>query len=311
MNNGWAFSAAFLGPLCAIGSSFTWAFATAIYTQTAGRLGALKTNLLRSLIVFPLFALCAGIFTGWQGFLAVAPWQLGWLMLSTLCSYALGDTVFYMAALRLGPPTALSIAAIYPLWSMLAGTLTLGEKPSAARILGTLLCISGVVWLVLQQREKQQPSEIRRKWISGLALGLLTSFFWAGNTYALRRGAVGESFLVVNALRYLLAILVLGGLQQFARLTKRRSAPSRVDSAPADTSIPPRFVLTVVFEAFFGSSIFVYAISHTDLSVAAPLCSLAPLFAVPIGLYLGTDRLHPRRLMAIVVTVCGVILLVR
>ena len=55
------------------------------------------------------------------------------------------------------------------------------------------------------------------------------------------------------------------------------------------------------------------------LSVAVLLVSLisymqgnvlAPLFAVPIGLYLGTERLHLRRLLAIFITVTGVILLV-
>jgi drug/metabolite transporter (DMT)-like permease len=70
------------------------------------------------------------------------------------------------------------------------------------------------------------------------------------------------------------------------------------------------FLLTAVIEAFFGSSIFVYAMSHGDLSVAAPLSSLAPLFAVPIGLLLRTERINIRRLLAIMLTVAGVILLV-
>ena len=71
------------------------------------------------------------------------------------------------------------------------------------------------------------------------------------------------------------------------------------------------FLITAVIEAYGGSSIFVYGLSHSELSVGAPLSSLAPLFAVPIGLLLGTERLSVRRLAAIVLTVAGVVLLVR
>jgi drug/metabolite transporter (DMT)-like permease len=63
-------------------------------------------------------------------------------------------------------------------------------------------------------------------------------------------------------------------------------------------------------EAFLGSSIFVYAMTHTDLSIATPLAALSPLFSVPIGLLLGTETLDVRRLLAIIVTVAGVICLV-
>jgi drug/metabolite transporter (DMT)-like permease len=106
-------------------------------------------------------------------------------------------------------------------------------------------------------------------------------------------------FLVANTLRYLTSILVLSVAQRFSG----QKAPLR--------SVPLRFFITVLIEAFGGSSIFVYGLSHSDLSIAAPLSSLAPLFAVPMGLLLGTETLSARRLAAIVLTVTGVILLVR
>ncbi len=81
--------------------------------------------------------------------------------------------------------------------------------------------------------------------------------------------------------------------------------------SPSPKSLSPRFVITVLIEAFGGSSIFVYGLSHSELSVAAPLTALAPLFAVPIGLLLRTETLNPRRLAAILITVAGVVLLVR
>jgi drug/metabolite transporter (DMT)-like permease len=232
--------------------------------------------------------------------------QLGWLVLSTVCSYALGDLLFYMAAQRLGTPTALAIGSIYPLWATAFGVLSLGEKVGPLRGAGTLACMAGVAWLVrLQDRGSSTAAHhrSRRSLLPGVGLALLTSLFWAGNSYSIRRGSVGISFLVANSLRFALSAAALGMVD---RLASRRGPP-----ATPPVALPRRFYLASVLEGFGGSSIFVYGLAHSDLSVAAPLSSLAPLFAVPIGLILGTEALNIRRLLAIVLTVAGLLLLMR
>lgn len=297
-----------LGPLCALTSSLTWAYGSAVYAREAGRVGATEVNLTRALCVLPIFAVAALVIAGPQAFAALRAENLGWLSLSMLCSYGLGDLVFYLAALRLGTATGLAISSTFPLWSALLGMLTLGERIGPARGVGIACCISGVVWLVLLQADKTEATARAaggRALGAGLALAFAASILWAGNAYSIRRGAVGLPMLVVNTFRYAMAVPVLLALW----LRQRRRAPAAQHLLRSWTALR-RFLITVLIEAFFGSSIFVYGLSHSDLSVAAPLSSLAPLFAVPIGLVLGTEKLHPQRLLAIVVTVAGVVLLV-
>ena len=305
-------SESWLGPLCALVSSLTWAYGSAIYTKEAGRVGATQVNLTRSLLVLPLFGLAALLTAGPQGFAALRGPNLGWLSLSVVCSYGLGDLMFYLAAMRLGTATGLAISSTFPVWSALLAALTLGEHIGPVRAAGIASCIGGVVWLVLLQAPAQgQAPRVRgRALAGGVALAVLASLLWAGNTYAIRRGAVGLPMFVINSFRYCLAVLVLSTLwlrQQRGRTPKGEPRERLLGSWPHLR----RFLPTVLVEAFFGSSIFVYGLSHSDLSVAAPLSSLAPLFAVPIGLLLGTEQLHLRRLLAIAITVAGVVLLVR
>lgn len=302
--------ASWLGPLCALASSLTWAYGSAIYTREAGRVGPAEVNLARSLLVLPLFAL-ATLVTAGPHALGQLRWaNLGWLSLSMLCSYGLADLVFYLTALRLGTPTGLAISSVFPVWSALLGALTLGERITGGRALGIACCIGGVAWLVLLQVPPGSRAPARgRALAGGVALAVLTSILWAGNAYSIRRGAAQLPMFLVNTFRYFMAVPVLTGIW----LAQRRA---RAAAGPPERLLLSgrhlrRFLPTVLIEAFFGSSIFVYGLSHSDLSVAAPLSSLAPLFAVPIGLYLGTERLHLRRLLAIVITVTGVILLVR
>lgn len=315
-----------LGPLAALGSSLTWAYGSAVYAQSAQRVGSIEVNLARAVLVLPLFALGMLLTVGTSALDLLSLRRMGWLTLSMICSYGLGDTVFYLAAVRIGTPTALAIGSAYPVWATLLGALTLGEPVGPGRATGTLLCIAGVVWLVLLQaradpaaKDPADPaSQARpRKIFVGVLLAVLVSILWAGNTYAIRRGAQGLPLMLANTIRYGLAVIFLSVLWLRIELKRRKERASLLPPrAPPERLLGRgpalrRFAITAFIEAFFGSSIFVYGLSHSDLSVAAPLSSLAPLFAVPIGLLLGTERLHLRRVAAIALTVLGVVLLVR
>ena len=140
-----------LGPLCALGSSLTWALGSSVYARQAGRVGAMEVNFSRAAIASPLFFVAAMLSGGLASIGALNLHSAGWLSLSVVCSYGLGDMLFYHAAMRLGTPTALAIASIYPLWATLFGALTLGEHVGGQRLLGTMLCVAGVVWLVFLQ----------------------------------------------------------------------------------------------------------------------------------------------------------------
>ncbi|HRI52458.1 MAG TPA: DMT family transporter [Pseudomonadota bacterium] len=298
-----------LGPACALASSLTWAYGSAIYAREASRVGPAEVNLARSLLVLPLFALAMLVTVGPQALGQLRWANLGWLSLSMLCSYGLGDLVFYMTALRLGTPTALAISSAYPVWSALLGALTLGERIGGGRALGIACCIGGVAWLVMLQVPPGERAPARGRTLAGgVALAIVTSILWAGNAYCIRRGAALLPMFLVNTFRYFMAVLLLSGMWLVQR--RRRRASGSAERLLLSRPHLRRFLPTVLIEALVGSSIFVYGLSHSDLSVAAPLSSLAPLFAVPIGLYLGTERLHLRRLLAIVITVAGVILLV-
>ena len=179
--------------------------------REAGRVGATEVNLTRAVLVLPLFALAALVTVGPQAVGDLRWSNLGWLSLSMLCSYGLGDLIFYLTALRLGTPTGLSISSIFPVWSALLGALTLGEKISGGRAAGIACCIGGVCWLVRLQAPEDAPKKTLRgrELATGVALALLTSLLWAGNAYSIRRGAVGLPMFLVNTFRYFMAVPVL------------------------------------------------------------------------------------------------------
>jgi drug/metabolite transporter (DMT)-like permease len=222
-----------------------------------------------------------------------------WLLVSIVCSYALGDSLFLTASRRVGITTALSIASTYPLWAALWGTVVDRERLGPVRGAGMLLAVGGVMWLVQLGHADPIRSD-RRDW-GGIVLALVTSLLWALNSIGLKRGSLGMNLLDVNVFRFGVAFVLL--LPQILLPSARGLA-----GAPAGgwRSLLPALLVDCVL----GSLSYVYGLAHTDLAVGATLSSLAPLISVPFAVLAGEEPFDARRLAAIFTTVAGVALLV-
>ena len=132
-----------------------------------------------------------------------------------------------------------------------------------------------------------------------MPFSLITSVLWAGNTIAIKTGAVGLSLFTVNGVRYSLAILVLGALVLAGRAPgAKRPAAGWLPMLPAIAS-----------DCVVGAMMFIYGLTHTDLAVGATLSSLAPLLSLPFAVWLGAEKLSPAKLAAVATTVAGIALL--
>ncbi len=285
-----------LGALAALGSSFTWAYASPRYTQLSRGAGSLRINRARVLIVLPIYAAVA--------LLDPAPWsalsaaKLGWLAAASFCSYGFADSLFFAAGRRIGISTASAIASIYPLWAAVSGILFGSEPLGLQRAAGALLCVGGVIALIQLTPARREHARDRHD-LTGIALALVTSLFWAMNTVATRYGAADLTLWQSNALRYGLA---LGMLSAGLLLVPRDG-----DGSPIQwrRMFPPALA-----DCLCGSLMFVYGLTHAPLGIAAPLTALAPLISVPVAIALGEERWSGPRFMAIAATVAGVVILV-
>src|SRR3954466_14554494 len=61
--------------------------------------------------------------------LAAPPIAWLWLLGSTLCSMVIGDSLYFLAAARIGVARALPIASAFPLLTTLGAVLLLNEAP--------------------------------------------------------------------------------------------------------------------------------------------------------------------------------------
>lgn len=226
---------------------------------------------------------------------------MGWLSVSMIASYALGDVLFLAATARLGVPAALAVASIYPVWTALIGWVLRGEALSPRQGLGLGLALGGVVAVLLLGRA--QPPHARatsRSYVLGGALALGTSAFWALNSYAVAHVGSDLNPLLANTVRMLLALVLVPAVG-WALGTR------------GPWILPKRDLLrsywVIALESFGGSLTFVYGLAHTTLAIGATLSSLAPVLAVPMAWAMRTEAVSWPRAGAVAGVVLGLALL--
>ncbi len=288
---------AYLGALAAFMASVTWAFASTRYSAIAKARGAVPVGLARAVTASSLWLTLLAFTDGLRSLAQVdAPHALV-LTGSIICAYVVGDRVFFAASGHIGVPSALAIATIYPLWAALYGTFARAEPLGTRRIAGIALCLIGVSAVLWMSREPARR-DTREVW-RGAALALLTSLFWAGNAVFLKQGTDALSIFQANGFRYTVGIVLLLVQLRPGQLTK-----------VSPLGLLREMRVPLLLDAGVGSMCFVYGIAHSDLALGATLSSLSPLAALPIAFALGTERVSAGKVLAVCLTLGGVILLV-
>jgi drug/metabolite transporter (DMT)-like permease len=306
----------FLGPLCAFGASCTWAIGSSGYAELSKTNSAFAVNFARALVALPLFVITTFMVSGgfWEGIESFSRingshWQ--WLSLSMLASYAMGDTLFFWSTRHLGVPGALAIASAFPMWTVGAGYLFLGQEITQTHFLGLLVTVIGIITVVLNGPKEVNSSKLSEK--PGQSMGrskprvgigiffaVLASIAWATNGYATARAGTELPAVVASVVR-MISALVLCSI--FAKIF-----------APRERLLMPRWQIKKAiplffFEAFGGTFVYVYGLSHSPLVLGATLASLAPVLSVPVAILMRTERFSMMRTLGVVLAVSGVWLL--
>ncbi|MFN7684596.1 MAG: DMT family transporter [Oligoflexia bacterium] len=288
------------GALAALGSSVTWAIGTQVYPRLSREHSPFEVNGSRALVALPLFLLAGLWVDGLEGWGAVSGANYGWMFLSMVSSYFLGDACFLWSTQALGVPGALAIASTYPVWTALAGSVLKGEHLVLQQGVGVGFAVLGTLLVILSGFHLSRKAGASRHYARGVLFGVLTSGFWALNSWAVAAGGRGISALVGNSIRMAFALVLCSAASMILRKKASIGLPVKV--------LAPHLPV-FVFEAFGGSLLFLYGLTHTSLAVASALSSLAPVLAVPLAGWRKSEPLTASKVIGVCVAVLGVVLL--
>ncbi len=295
----------YFGEFAALLTAIFWT-ATSMSFESAGKkVGSLAVNLIRLVIAFFLL----GIFTCFSRgsfFPMDAGWErIGWLALSGLVGFVIGDLLLFQAYVVIGARISMLIMALAPPVTALAGWLILGEVLSPMNWLGMAVTLSGISIVVLK-RENSSDDETGRKKIKAAysVPGILLAFGGAvgqGVGLVLSKKGMGDYDAFAST-----QIRVFTGIIGFSVLFTFMRRFGNVWTAMKNGAAMKRICIGSFFGPFLGVSFSLLAVQHTQTGIAATIMSIVPVLIIPPAIILFKEKINWKEIIGAVVAVGGV-----
>ncbi len=300
--------AAYLGQLAALGTSVAWSFTSVFFTMAGRRVGSAVVNRTRLLVAIVLVMLTHRLTVGSFLPLDAEPFRWGWLTISGLIGFVLGDAALFQAFVMIGPRLSMLLMALAPVFSTMLAWVLLAERLSPLELLGIALSVGGVMIVVSDRQNgnsKALAVESPRQYLIGILFGLGGALGQAVGLYASRMGLVGDfPALSGNLIRLIAAavsIWLFTALRGQVRpgFEKLRQQPTALKYLIGGAIAGP----------FLGVWLSLVAVQKAPLGVASTLMSLAPVILIPISRLMFGDRVTTRAIAGTVVAFAGTALL--
>ena len=262
--------------LAALGAAVCWAI-TGILSQSAAQaLGPFGFNRLRQAMVAAMLGVIVLATGRWHG---IAVEDMTRLALSGVIGIFLGDTLLYVALIRLGPRRSGALFALNAPIAAVMGWLFLGESLSPLAVLGVALSSAGVTLAVLGRAGRSgghRFESVRGSVLVASGYGLVAATGQAlGSLIARPVMAQGFDPYAASLIRVAVAVVCLMLLMALpVRAVKPLGRPS------------PRIValsaLSGLVSMVMGMTLLMFALQGGKVGIVSTLSALSPVLILPV-----------------------------
>lgn len=294
-----------LGEIAALGTALCWTASSLAFSAAGRRMGSLSLNLVRLVLAFVFLGAYNLVRRGllWPSDASAEAW--GWLFVSGLVGFVLGDMCLFRAFLLIGPRVAMLVMSLAPPIAAVLGWFLLGERLSALGILGMAVTLVGVAVVVLERTSEAKAPDAVSPDEPGK--GVLLAFGGAaGQAVGLVLSKVGmKSYDPFAATQ----IRIIAGIIGFSLLFTFIGWWGRTAAAVKDRVGLGYAALGAIAGPFVGVSLSLLSIQHTETGVAATIMATTPVLVIPAVIALHKEHVSLRAALGALVAVGGVALL--
>ncbi len=305
----------YIGEIAGLSVAFLWALTSIFFAEAGKSIGSFRVNVIRLLIAVGLYAIVLLVVSGRLFPDDLNSRQVFWLALSGLIGLVIGDGCGFKALVMIGPRLTTVMYSGAPIIATVIAWLFLGENLSWWSLLGIGLTITGITWVVLERRGKNNDEiSVRQrdhpdsgslaKGIllgAGAATGQAVGLVMAKYGMARAGGTVEPleaSFIRMAAAMVIIWLLAaLRGHLPSILSAMRKGRPLAFSAAGA------------VVGPFLGVWMSLVAVSYIAAGVAATLNAMVPVAIIPLIIFYYKEKVSLRATMGAVVAVAGVAIL--
>lgn len=146
------------GPYLAIGTALCWTASAICFEEASRRVGSVPVNLIRLLVAF---AILLGLNLALHGQalpLDATRMQWGYLLISGVLGFFVGDLALFRAFVVLGARLTTLMMCLAPPIAAVTEWLWLGNPITALQVVGMVVTLVGVAWVVYEKPAEQGAS---------------------------------------------------------------------------------------------------------------------------------------------------------
>ena len=296
----------FTGEFAGLATSFCWSFTSIFFTLSGRLVGSPVVN--RTRLVLAL-VMVSGVHWATQGTIwpiYAAPERWGWMALSGLIGFVIGDALLFQAFVMIGPRLSMLLLSLNPVMGAILAWILLNETLRSVEIVGIALAVSGVAWVVSdRQNGKSLPNAEPRTYLFGVLFGLGGALGQALGFIASKQGLVGDfPALSGNMIRLIVATAVIWLFTAFSG--KVRAGIDAIRAQPKAM----RFILGgAIAGPFLGVWFSLIAVQNAPVGIASTLTSLAPVILIPLSYVFFHERITSRALVGTALAIAGTAIL--
>lgn len=298
----------FIGELISIGVAFSWT-ATALLSEFGSkRLGNLTLNVLRMSLALVFSLVLFLVVTGNPLPAGASSEACGWMLLSGLVGYVIGDFCLFQCYIIIGSRFGQLFMTLAPLAAALMAWVTLGQQLTSLSLMAMLITLSGIAISILGRGEHHR-----------LALSLPLS----GVLYAIGAALCQGVGLVLSKIGmnhfepvagmpdWLVPFSAnfyrcIAGFVGFMVLLLMRKGLKPLSEALHDRKGLTVATATTIFGPFVGVGFSLMAVQYTAAGIASTLMAMTPIIILLPSHWLFGERITWRPVLGAVISVVGV-----
>ncbi|MBO7579472.1 MAG: DMT family transporter [Prevotella sp.] len=303
---------AYIGELISIGVAFSWT-ATALLSEFGSkRLGNLTLNVLRMGLALLFSLVLFGVVTGNPLPAGVPADACGWMLLSGLVGYVIGDYCLFQCYILIGSRFGQLFMTLAPLSAALMAWITLGQQMKPMSIVAMLVTLFGIGISVLGRNEHHMVSlklplngvlfAIGAAMCQGIGLVLSKIGMDHYDMTAMAKAGVSEWLIPFSANFY----RCIAGIIGFTILLYFRDGIGHLREAMHDRKGLSVAIATTIFGPFVGVGFSLMAVQYTAAGIASTLMAMTPIIILLPSYWLFHEKITWKAVLGAFISVIGV-----
>jgi len=300
----------YLGEMISIGVAFSWT-ATALLSEFGSkRMGNLVLNVLRMALAL-VFGMCLfWVITGSPLPLSGSMEAYGWMLLSGLVGYVIGDYCLFQCYIIIGSRFGQLFMTLAPLAAAFTAWISLGEEMNATSIVAMLVTLAGIAISVLGRGEQHLVS--LKLPLNGVlfavgaavcqGVGLVLSKIGMIHYEATMDGQQAAWLIPFSANFF----RCIAGLIGFSLLLYLKEGLQPLKEAVKDKVDMTTAATTTIFGPFVGVGFSLMAVQYTGAGIASTLMALTPIIIILPSYWLFHQPVTFKGILGAVISVVGV-----